>query len=273
MPLWLPDRSPQLTETVAVGGVSSDIPVTLTSGATANTRGSWVQLISSTAADAYGLWLWARGVAAANGDGRCLIDVAVGPSGSELIILPDLNFGAAPSSNTALNRNMFVPIYIPAGSRVAARCQRDTASGTVTIGWMLEEQPAWPGGVGVLGTTYGIDAGNSRGTIITTSTAAYGAWQQIVASTSAPHAWWWPGIDCGGDTTQSNAACFVQLGVGGAGSEVVLGTWQFRITTSEDMCGPNQPHPIYRQLPAGVRIAARASNASNSLGVAVHAVS
>jgi hypothetical protein len=272
MPLWLPDRSPQLQETVAVG--TNDAPVTLTGGATAHTKGSYTQLIASTAADAYGLWLWARGVSVSAGDGRCLIDVAVGPSGSERIILPDLNFGAAPSGGVQyLPRQMFVPIHIPAGSRIAARCQRETASGTVTIGWALDEQPAWPGGVGVLGTSYGIDAANSRGVIITAGNGAYGSWQQIVASTSDAHRWWWPGIDCGGDTTQSATATFVQLGVGAAGSEVVLGTWVFRATAAEDLQGPYVPTPVYKPLPAGVRIAARASNAANSLGVAVHALS
>jgi hypothetical protein len=272
MPLYLPTfTGPQVQETIAVG--ADDVPVTLTSGSTAGTKGAYTQLIASTAADAYCLWIWARGVAVSAGDGRCLIDVAVGPSGSESVILPDLNFGAAPASNTAHERVMAIPIYIPKGTRIAARCQRDTASGTVTIGWMLDEQPVWPGTVGQVGTSYGVNATNTRGVIITTGNGAYGSWQQIVASTTSPHRWWWPGIDGGGDTTQTNAACIVQLGVGAAGSEQVLGTWHFRATGTEDLCGPHRPLPVYNPLPAGVRIAARASNGANSLGVVVHALS
>jgi hypothetical protein len=273
MPLWLPiSTGPQLQETIAVG--SNDVPVTLTSGATANTKGAYTELIASTAADAYCLWLWARNVAVNAGDGRCLIDIAVGPAGSEHVILPDLNFGAAPTSVTVAARIMGIPIYIPKGSRIAARCQRETASGTVTIGWMLDEQPVWPGTVGQLGTSYGVDSANSRGVIITTGNAAFGTWQQVVAATSNAHRWWWPGIDCGGDNTQTAVSTVVQLGVGPAGSEVVLGTWHFRANASEDLAGPSyRPLPVYNPLPAGVRIAARASNGANSLGVVVHALS
>jgi hypothetical protein len=270
MPLYLPTfTGPQLQETIAVG--SDDVPVTLTSGATAHTKGSYTQLIASTVADVYCLWLWARGVAASAGDGRCLIDVAVGPAGSERIILRDLNFGAAPSSISL--RDMGIPIYIPTGSRIAARCQRDTASGTVLLGWMLDEQPVWPGTVGQVGTSYGVDLTNTRGVVITTGNGAFGSWQQVVASTTSPHRWWWPGIDVGGDTTQSTGSCVVQLGVGAAGSERVLGTWHFRASVTEELTGPHQPLPVYRPLPAGVRIAVRASNGGNSLGVAVHALS
>jgi hypothetical protein len=269
MPLYLPTfTGPQLQETIAVG--SEDVPVTLTSAATAHNKGAYTELIASTAADTYCLWLWARGVAVSAGDGRCLIDVAVGPAGSERIILPNLNFGAAPSPPL---RRMGIPIYIPKGSRIAARCQRETASGTVTIGWMLDEQPMWPGTVGQVGTSYGVDLTNTRGVVITTGTAAFGSWQQIVASTTSPHRWWWPGIDVGGDTTQSNVSCVVQLGVGASGSEQVLGTWHFRATASEELTGPHRPLPVYNPLPAGVRLAVRASNGANNLGVAVHALS
>jgi hypothetical protein len=53
----------------------------------------------------------------------------------------------------------------------------------------------------------------------------------------------------------------------------VFGTWYFRATTTEDLCGPHRALPVYKPLPAGVRIAVRASNGSNGLGVAVHALS
>jgi hypothetical protein len=271
VPLYLPTfTGPQSQETIAVG--ADDIPVTLTSGGTAGTKGSYTQLIASTAADAYCLWLWARGVSASAGDGRCLIDIAVGPSGSERIVLPDLNFGAAPAT-ASMERQMGIPIYVPKGSRIAARCQRDTASGTVTIGWMLDEQPVWPGTVGQIGTSYGVNATNTRGVVITTGSGAFGTWQQVVASTTSPHGWWWPGIDVGGDTTQSAVACIVQLGVGASGSEQVIGTWHFRATAAEELGGPHRPLPVYHPLPAGVRLAVRASNGSNSLGVVVHALS
>jgi hypothetical protein len=270
MPLWLPvSTGPQVVETFAVGTTDT---VTVTGGATAHTKGAYTQLIASTANDAYGLWLWARGTAVNAGDGRCLIDIAVGPAGSESVVLPDLNFAAA-SANATQPRLMFIPIYIPKGSRVAARCQRETASGTVSLGWLLEEQPMWPGTVGQVGTSYGVDAANSRGVIITTGNGAYAAWQQVVASTSARHRWWWPGVDAGGDTTQSAVVCFVQLGAGAAGAEVPIGTWLFRWNGSEECAGPLNLHPVYNPLPAGVRIAARASNGANGLGVVVHALS
>jgi hypothetical protein len=95
-------------------------------GAVANTKGSYVQLVASTARDYMGLTIVTDRGAGGNLGGNSifdwLIDVAVGAAGAEKIIIPDYHAGTY--ANTALAANpTFVPINIPSGTRIAARSQ------------------------------------------------------------------------------------------------------------------------------------------------------
>jgi hypothetical protein len=113
---------------------------TLTSGS-ANTKGSYTQIIGSTLRDYIGFVLAIDGnnatitLAASTG---LLIDIAIGASGSELNILTNYFVGLQTNSSLVVNGtngspSPFIPIPIPAGSRLSARMQSTNASQAFNI--------------------------------------------------------------------------------------------------------------------------------------------
>jgi len=101
----------------------------LTAGA-ANTKGSWVELIASTANKTVYLIVWARRSAGTPG----LIDIGIGAAASEVVLIPNI------SPESAGDGFVFEgPIRIAAGTRIAARYQNSTASDTGAIAIYLGE--------------------------------------------------------------------------------------------------------------------------------------
>ncbi len=266
MPLWLPQLTAQLEE------FHGDDQITLTAGATPHTKGAWTELLASAGADIHGVVLQVGGTGVNAGTGRCLLDIGVGPAGSERVVVPDWMCGAGRGIGpNSWGHIMFVPIYIAGGSRVATRIQREAASGTCQFQAAFLEQPMWPGSTAHVVAGYGVDPATSTGVVVTGGSAPnFGAWTQVVASTTEPGRWWWVSMDCGNDTSQNAATYRVQLGVGASGAEVVVGEWRWRMTGAEDCTGPLPPLPVYNPLPAGVRLAVRAITQNNGIGVAVY---
>lgn len=97
-------------------------------GGSANTKGAYSALAASTSADYAGFFI-TTDTQNTNGAStvvvQWLIDIAVGPGGSEVIILPNLlQAGFAGTLTTIyLPSQFYFPIAIPAGSRIAARAQ------------------------------------------------------------------------------------------------------------------------------------------------------
>jgi hypothetical protein len=101
-------------------------------GGTANTKGSFAQLIASTARDYVGIIIALDDLNGTSAAGTFLIDLAQGASGSETVIVP--NFGASAENDTVTPQNSgYIPIPIPAGTRIAARCQSSAASNKIGI--------------------------------------------------------------------------------------------------------------------------------------------
>lgn len=93
--------------------------------AAANTKGSYTQLIAATARDYIGFF-WSTDSMANTSGGNpqgVLMDIAVGAGGSEVPLVTNA-FCYALSNNTRVPSTYnFLPIQIPAGSRLAARIQ------------------------------------------------------------------------------------------------------------------------------------------------------
>ncbi len=112
--------------TATYGAVSASSEGTLvTAGGTAHTKGAWVALTTSASMDSE----WC--VLSIMNDGTPgkvnLIDVAIGASGSEQIIVPNLYLPAAQTYQLT-NGKVSFPLHIPAGARVSVRAQSDVAS-------------------------------------------------------------------------------------------------------------------------------------------------
>lgn len=98
----------------------------ITSG-TANTKGSWTQIVASTPYDASAflldLWVSSAGL-------DYLVDIGVGAAASEYVVLPNLYIRAGTTTGLTSEYTL-VPLSIPTGTRVSARAQCSTASSVV----------------------------------------------------------------------------------------------------------------------------------------------
>ncbi len=115
-------------------------------GATANTKGAWAQIAASTAADLCGLMIAVDGAgissATANATVEMLLDIGVGAAGSEQVIVSNLQLMQQQLSGGANSAwpsfSPLIPVQVPAGSRLAARCQSTSNTATQrTIGVVL----------------------------------------------------------------------------------------------------------------------------------------
>jgi hypothetical protein len=116
--------------------VASSILVSITASGTANTKGSYTQLIASTSFDASGFLLALR---ASTVSRTYLLDIAVGAAASEQVVLP--NILVSVGTGSALPTDLvYLPMAVKAGQRIAARCQSATASAAMTVGVYLVGQ-------------------------------------------------------------------------------------------------------------------------------------
>ncbi len=131
VPLPFPQES-KPTEETAGAVTGSSTATTITASGTANVMGSWTQVIASTTKRAVAI-----GVSLAWGSGvDVLVDVGTGASGAEVVLLPTLlHAGNGPRGTWYI----FV-IEVPAGTRIAARCQSSTGSATDKIAIHLMEE-------------------------------------------------------------------------------------------------------------------------------------
>lgn len=90
-------------------------------GGTANTKGAWVEIAAATDFDSSWLLLSVQPSGTLLATQSWLVDVAVGASGSEQIVLPDVYvYGSSTVDNQI---RLALPFSIPAGSRIAVRAQ------------------------------------------------------------------------------------------------------------------------------------------------------
>jgi hypothetical protein len=119
----------------AIGfSAATTVGTTITSNASANTKGVYAQLIAATSRDYIGYLLAFGTVTSPAGSQYYLTDLALGAASSELIILPNLNiiWGLG---QVAMQPETVGPFFdsIPAGVRVSARCQSSTGGNNMEL--------------------------------------------------------------------------------------------------------------------------------------------
>lgn len=209
---WLPSGGFPRTETWGASTATSS-GTTLAANATANVYGSFSELIASTGIFARRIMLE---IADASGAGALAIDIAIGASGSEVVIAEAVH---AQMDGAGRNNAMsyVLPISVPAGVRVSARLKSEFGGRTVKVvarGVAGDDQVTSFQGMSYLGFRYTPTNGYSAHT--------KGAWAQLIASTArqykALHVAW-AALDFVASGTTS---ALMDLGVGAASSEVVL---------------------------------------------------
>jgi hypothetical protein len=240
-----------------VGEVAASSEMTsVTAGTPAHTKGSWTQLVASCPFNANGFFLSFSGGNTNTHD--ILVDVGVGASGSEQVILS--NFLNSLSGFISAKHSIFIPLPIKEGERIAVRFQSSTASATCAIGLQLVAGDFYSQlGLG-RATTYGANTADSGGTEIDPGGAANtkGAWAQIVASTTNPIRYM---VICNGSRANgvynASGTSLMDIAVGAAASEQILIDDIFLVVTGGgDLFEPGSfARPA--NVAAGQRLAAR----------------
>jgi hypothetical protein len=232
--------------------------VTLTASATAHTKGSWSQIIASTSNVGTLLRFTVSGVNVSTADSATLLDIGVGASGSETVIVPNLAIGGSAGSFYS------IPVEIPSGSRIAARIQGVRSSQTATIS-SRQFFVFNAGDTAALGTTVdvlGTDTATSTGTAMSGSS---GTWVEIEDSTTKNYIGFSIAPSTSDTDTTSQSDATYEIGVGAAGSEVSFGYIHFAFGAAENfsLAADRSPNLFGREVPTGSRLAIRHNIAAN----------
>lgn len=251
MALWLPPNilgkaQTNLSATVRDGTV-------ITASATPHAKGAYSagQLIASTDEDTYAVTVGVGGLHNAATVTSCLLDIGIGPSGSEddPPLIQDIDCWGADLGGTQGGeggRNYFFPVWIPKGERVAARIQALIVSETLNVRIFLHQSAdGWSSEVPVRWERLGAVT-NSNGVSVPQANGAFGAWTTILDPITKNYRWWHVGFDGLADTTITNERAVVELGIGDTSAAVTtIGTWWFGQGTSEIIHGPNPAVPVF----------------------------
>lgn len=232
--------------------------VTVTANSTAHTKGSWTQIIASTAEAATLLVVTVSGVASAGVNTATLLDIAVGGAGSESAIVSNIPIGGAVGGLGA-GYTIPLPVAVASGARISARIQSVVTGGktaTVSIAAVKGGPITPPASLTVIGASTGTSAGTNAGT----------AWTEITASTAAAYRYLVIVPSLASDTV-SSASTAIQLGSGAASSEVEFGSLVVTTTTSEQIHA-STGYPAWHQtaiktgVAAGTRLVVKRATAA-----------
>jgi len=241
----------------------------VSSGST-HTKGAYVQVTAATPYDSSRLYLY---VVTSDAQSRhFLVDVATGAASAETVIVANVAV-ASGSALTVIGEVIQIDVDIPAGSRLAVRCQAAGATQTVNIVVYLEDRA-----VASLANpvTYGAVTASTRGTSVDPGTTALtkGAYVQLSASTTAR-------IDvllccfttiAPGTNIAVFQTWFVDVATGAASAEtIVIPDIRVDVSSFDDYV-----KPVFLRLPisipASTRVAVRCSCSVNTATLRLLAV-
>lgn len=235
---------------------------TVTAAGSADTKGSWTEIIAAAAYDfdVKFIDVTFADTRQSGTDTSMLVDIGIGGSGSEVVVIPNLLAGHRHGDPYITTR---VPISVAAGTRISARCQSCIASDTVLVTIDLYGGQQFTS-VRTFGraTTYGVtDSGATKSTALGDD----GTWVELDASIANPIRAMVLMYDMG--SADDGAGDFggddnvVAVGIGSASSEVQLYGGGFVRSESNESIQIAHPLtgyiPMSLNIPAGTRLAAR----------------
>ena len=229
---------------------------TITADSVAHVKGAWTEIIASTSSDADSIYLQLRLFSTSAVNTAGLLDVGIGGSGSEVVVIENLPTGGAEGVYHLL------PLRIPAGSRIAARfqCAEVSNTGEVTIKVLnTGNYVSAPTSL----VTLGANTATSAGVNITAAT-----YTQIVSSTSQDFSFVHLAMGLNSTATQIRRMVYT-LGVGAASSEVAIQEVQYNVTsTLETIVNAGVavvPSGVF--VPAGSRLSAKVVELNSLTGI------
>ena len=224
----------------------------INAGGSPHTKGPWVELAASTSND--NEWLTVTLQSETNDMGY-LVDIGVGAAASEAVVVANI-----PYNSNGLGggiRRITLPITIPAGSRVAARCQAVVQNNVLDVSIHLSDTSAF--GTAASSITIGADTTTSLGTTLDAgaSANAKGAWAELDASTSEDIDYFVVLAAHNRNTAIGAASNFlIDIGTGAAASETVLvANIPYNQNIQEQLTTPQAA--FFEAIASGTRVAAR----------------
>lgn len=230
----------------------------------ANVKGAWVQMIAATSFTYEAVDLFFMNLTYAGGTAAYLVDIAHSAFVAQNIFV-DCN-----RSVTSGGVHIRLPIRIPKGSALYVRCQSSLGVGTrgvycqgygIAGGWNVNN------GLAEGAVTYGSVGTTTQATLIDPGATnnAWGAWAEITSATSRAHNFL--GLVVGAHSTDQGAAgaANVEVAMGAAGSEIVIGAWRSDRDYASSVMKMNTLE-IYQHIPAGTRLSARSQVTDTSVG-------
>lgn len=250
-------------QTDVVGTAFGHFANTFSLPATPHTPSAWSALVlSRTPTDVHYVVVGVPNVSAASTNPATLLDIAIGDSGSEVVIASGIPFGGSGGG-----MSFGLPLFIPAGSRVSVRAQSARTNlsiiGTFVRMYATPFGATTPASIDVLG----VSRANSGATPMSGSAGTY---TQIAASTARDY----QAVIClpslaPGITSNSNQNGFLTTAIGPAGAERDVYETRFGLNSSNNsMYEASSMNYIGGgiHVPAGSRIAVK-HNLASSPGV------
>jgi len=228
----------------------------VTSSATPNAMGSWTQIVASSPIDAQMVHVM---LSVDDSTRDSLMDLGIGAVGAEKIVFPKMLL--TNSNNDRMAWSFLMPVPVKAGIRIVARVQTSSISLVRRIGLHLMGRSFL--GFSAMGRVlaWGADILTSSGTLVDPGTVAntFGAWSELVSSTINKVRALYVMVGNNNLSVRGTCAAHLQIGIGAAGSEkVLIPQMQLRSQTATDLWTPRVFGPFFAQVPAGVRISAKA---------------
>ena len=246
----------------------------ITTGATASTKGSPVEIFAATNFDVWGVSLVLSEYGSGNTSSDAMLDFLIGSSGNEVPLIPNIVCGYSPLMIRLGVQRFWFPLFIPAGVRISARAAGRRTNTAMQLQVFLTGgtlSPPWA--VGSRVTTYGVTS-VPLGTSIVAGNGTQGAWTEITAATSEQHIFLVPSFQATNASVLADRAISVGYGHGASGSEVLAGTVSYASSNSEQISTPGDVGAVETRIPAGTRLVMRASTSASpdSYNGAIHGI-
>lgn len=260
-------------------GSSTISTTTITASAVANTKGTWTELVASTSGKVTYFVMYIAATQAPGAASSVLLDLGIGSLASEVTIIENMLAGCTYGTNIALARPVMLPLHIPAGTRIAARCQSDLALKTCLLALDLYGGESFEGPVPFQRvSSYGPNTATSKGVVLTAggTNNTKGAWVELTSSSLVPHSMAFVLLQPNGRVITGTENWLIDIGIGGAGSEAIVEPdWPLRYESDESL----RTYGVLLRLPLeiapGTRVAIRgACNTANlTLDAALYGLS
>jgi hypothetical protein len=220
---------------------------TVTASGSLNTKGNWAELVDGAliTQDVYWVEIQVTNAATAGFSRGMLLDIGIDESAgtSYTVIIPNLLVSHASTYLVLGGGKWFCfPLFIRAGSSIAARCQSSSGSQTCSVRMFLAGAPANPEStpVGYAVRAFGPNTSTSRGTAVTAGTVSEGSWTSL--GTTADNMIWWQMSADLDDTNIAALTYAMDLSVGDASNKLMAIEEAYFITDSSERMSVNLHH-------------------------------